>query len=318
MLRPVHFRDHEAAFILQWQPPPPHPLPPQQQPDGAQPADAAQEPQPAAVSFVCRRVPAHLPHRTDWRRLLAECGSQLSDQLVLHKSAVTQVLTKFEDRDFIHAYVPAGCSSSDGGTSSSGGASASKKRKLSSTGACSSGASGSAGSPAVVADDASSAGARQMLFELPRFGLEFELAGGQLRSLDHAGFVLAPCQQLWQPGAHEEGCAGSSGKDGSSCSCGSSSSPSYTLPDFWQYLILQPAEDVQSGCGDSGSSCGTAVQQRTLVLLPVGRVVRTEDGVEVEHGSNSGDALQVCRGAGGTHGQLLRLDDLSRIGPWWW
>ncbi|KAL4434355.1 hypothetical protein ABPG75_000796 [Micractinium tetrahymenae] len=99
-----------------------------------------------------------------------------------------------------------------------------------------------------------------MLFELPRFGLEFELLpSGELRSLDYAGHRLAACQQLWEPAA-------AAGHDG-----GSSGAASYTLPDFQQYLVLEPAAPLQ----------------RRLVIVPVGRAVRLEVAVEIEHSSAS-------------------------------
>ncbi|PRW58669.1 hypothetical protein C2E21_2704 [Chlorella sorokiniana] len=71
VLRPVHFRDREMAFILQWQQPPPQ-----------QPSDAAQQQQQAGppVSYVCRRVPAHLPHRIPRAAASRGCSEQLQRQ----------------------------------------------------------------------------------------------------------------------------------------------------------------------------------------------------------------------------------------------
>lgn len=162
-----------------------------------------------------------------WADLLAkpEKRTALTDQLVLHSSSVTRVLAKCDE--FVHTYVnTAGCD------------------------------------PAAMIT--SGAGPRMMLFELPRFQLEFELAGGALRSLDYKGYCLRACQQLMMP----NGVA--------------AAASNFMLPDFKQYLLLQ-----REGAG--------AVGQRAelMVLVPVGVVQRTAAEVTVRHDDWSGANLQA-------------------------
>lgn len=219
-----------------------------------------------------------LSARDDWRLLLERHEQQLTDQLVLHDSAVTRVLAKFESPEFLHTYVPAG---SRGGGGSSGDGSASghgSDCSMQSDGGGSDCSMGG-GSDSAAADTsgcstpggaAASAHGHRMLFELPRFQLEFELRGGTLWSRDHDGYQLASCQQLWEAAAAAEGAGGG---------------PSFTLPDFRQYLVLQPAEP-----GGSSSRPGPA---RTLLLVPEGRVRRHAAHVGVEHAARSDAKLRA-------------------------
>lgn len=57
----------------------------------------------AGVQYTCYRVPAHL-HGKHWKDLLSAHRSELIHRLVLHDSLISQVLTKLEDPQFIHAY----------------------------------------------------------------------------------------------------------------------------------------------------------------------------------------------------------------------
>ncbi|KAL4428607.1 hypothetical protein ABPG77_008919, partial [Micractinium sp. CCAP 211/92] len=256
VLRPHHFRERRTAFVIRTRP-------------ARQAGQGAAGTADAAVDLDCRRVPQHLAERSgcdsdDFEQLLAQHGSQLTDQLVLHESAVTAVLSKFEQRRFIHCYVPHGAGDGSGSGGSAGQGSAEQ---------------------ADAAANGFQPGRRLMLFELPRFRLEFELLVGageaqakeplpgdeqpqntELRSLDYAGYCLAPCQQLWEPAA-------AGGKDGGFRAA------SYTLPDLEQYLVLHPA--LQQGSGT------VAAPQRRLVIVPVGRAVRLEAAVEIEHSSDS-------------------------------
>lgn len=271
VLRPHHFRERRTAFVIRARPP-------QQGEQGAAGTAGTAGKADAAVDLDCRRVPQHLADRSgcdndDYEQLLAQHGSQL----VLHESAVTAVLSKFEERRFIHCYVPHG-----GGDDSGSGSSAGQ---------------GSTGIEQAAADASGfRPGQRLMLFELPRFRLEFELLvwGGEaqaeeprpgsdqpqtteLRSRDYAGYCLAPCQQLWEPAA-----AGGEG--------GSFRAASYTLSDLGQYLVLHPAP--QRG------SRTAAAPQRRLVIVPVGRAVRLEATVEIEHSSDSDADVKVsCFGS---------------------
>lgn len=217
------------------------------------------------MEYVCRRVPLHLREH-HWPALLSEHAAELTDQLVLHQSGVTRVLAKFERPQFIHTYVDAAAPTAAG--SSGHGASGSRKRASSGK-----------------RKDASSASSREgphraMLFELPRFGLEFELRGGELLSLDYAGYRLRACQQLVVPGAAATG-GGSGG-----------AVPRYTLPDFFQYLVLEQAAGSSSG---SSSAAGQRGWQK--VLVPEGRVERRQADVCVQHATSSNAGVQVggCR-----------------------
>eukprot|EP00983_Pelagomonas_calceolata_P058689 1145599-Pelagomonas_calceolata.AAC.1 len=91
---------------------------------------------------------------------------------------------------------------------------------------------------------------RDILFELPRFGMDFMLRGGQLRSLDFRDYVLQQQQQLVavEPGTQRS---------------------LYTLPGLQQYLVLQR---------DNSSSAVGAHRANTLVLIPSGNVSLDESG----------------------------------------
>lgn len=95
-----------------------------------------------------------------------------------------------------------------------------------------------------------------MLFELPRFGLEFEQREGQILSLDYSGYSLAQSQQLVS-------------KTEDSSDAGS---VAYTLPNFQQYLVLQQLRrgEVVVGSG----------RAEVLVLVPVGVVKCSGKGAD--------------------------------------
>jgi hypothetical protein len=147
----------------------------------------------------------------------------LQCQLVLHSSAVLRVLSQFEPPEFIHTFVDARSSSS----SSNG-----------------------------------DGGSWTMLFDLPRYALEFELRSDGLWSRDFAGCRLHACQRLTQANPH-----GLTAASGSSCI--------YTLPDFGQYLVLEQVGPLQAG---------SAGQQRGQlhILVPAGRVHRGSQAVSVQ------------------------------------
>ncbi|GAB4822814.1 hypothetical protein N2152v2_009860 [Parachlorella kessleri] len=127
-----------------------------------------------AVDLVCHRVPCELQSKS-WRKLLAERGTSLTDQLLLHQSPIINILSKFEREEFIHVYVRAlaGC---ENNSSSSGGSSA--VHADSST------------------DELRATAEHTMIFSLPRFSLEFELRSGRLWSLEYNASFLHHCQQL--------------------------------------------------------------------------------------------------------------------------
>lgn len=120
-----------------------------------------------------------------------------------------------------------------------------------------------------------------ILFELPRYSLEFELQQEQLVSLDHRGYCLSKQQQLVT----------------ASCSTGTSTrtsgKPLYTFPDFQQYLLLEriPSSAVVVG----------AKRADSLVLIAVGDVkcIRGALGsarpsVSVQVSCSSRASLKVC------------------------
>lgn len=185
VLRPIRFRERDSQFLL------------------LLPKGAASSKAGSAADLTCLRVPQHLQKR-GWAQLLAPEGRQgLTEQLVLHSSPVTAVLSQFESSCFIHTYI---CGSGGSGGTSDG-----------SSASDSDGSRGSDGSEP-------SAAAPTMLFSLPRFGLEFELRYGSLWSRDFTGCRLRACQRLVEPPAD-------------------SNSPAiYTLPDFSQCLVLERPE----------------------------------------------------------------------------
>eukprot|EP00887_Chlorella_sp_A99_P004660 scaffold4.g4660.t1 len=258
LLRPHSFRDHSVDFVLQWEP-----------------SSGTLQP----VELVCLRVPSQPPElrTTPWRQLLADHRAALSDQLVLHSSAVTRVLSKFELPEFIHTYVsvPAGADGAGNGSCVQSGSSE--------DGGCMEGSSSSGGgcmdgsSEDSLCVDGNSCkeeleggGQRAMLFELPRFRLSFELRGGRLRSLDYSGFCLRPCQQL---------VAGAT----------------YTLPGLQQCLVLEAGESAGQPGGDGRGAAGPQHLGGLRVLVPEGKVQRKAESsrVEVEHSDSSGATLKV-------------------------
>lgn len=187
VLRPIRFRERDSHFLL------------------LLPKGAASSKAGSAVDLTCLRVPQHL-QKLSWAQLLVPEGRQgLTEQLVLHSSPVTAVLSQFESSCFIHTYLCGSSSCSSGGTSDGSSCSDSNGSR---------GSDGSSGSEP-------SAAAPTMLFSLPRFGLEFELRGGSLWSQDFTGCRLRACQRLVEPPADDN------------------STAIYTLPDFSHYLVLE-------------------------------------------------------------------------------
>ncbi len=206
----------------------------------------------AKASLVCHRVPGHL-QRKHWSELLsvADYAGQLTDTVVLHSSALLSVFSKFEDLGCVHTYTRQAAASSAAGPSSS---------------------------PATTT----------LVFELPRFNLEFQQATNsgtgayELVASDYSGYCLATQQQLVRYSA-----------DGRQTEW-------YTLPEFSQYLVLTRRGGV--GGGD------------VMVLVPEGsvqcvgrRMGNVEGGgVRVMH-SNALDArLKV----GGMHMQVDMQTDI--------
>jgi hypothetical protein len=245
----------------------------------------------ARHSYSCWRVPAHL-QKLPWQELLGERAGQLSEQLLLlANSHVASVLAKLEEPRFIHCYSISTTLEDTAGNghsitshalapmSTSSGSSSSQVLSCSS--------SSSAGS-ATITGGAGGEMAGGLLFELPRFGLEFELLQGVLVSRQYSGFTLGRQQQLvWQPDALAGG------------STGAAAPPlHYTLPGLCQYLVLKKLQPVAAAAG------APAAQQQgraaaTLMLVPAGAVLPPWDGgVRVQVDSACGARVQVgvCAG----------------------
>ena len=177
---------------------------------------------------LCWRVPLHLRNRL-WTQLLTAGSSdaaEITDVLLLNNSQTKQrVLAKFEEQHFIHTYLrgpslqailaqqPAAGSRGGGNGSGPGGA---------------------------------------LVFELPRYQLEFELRGSTLCSCNYSSYVLAPAQQLVKP------CPSTPG------------GVEYTLPEFRQYLVLRQ---------EAGKRLEVGLEKpEQLVLVPVGAVQLSRSG----------------------------------------
>lgn len=191
VLRPIHFRDRQTHYVLHW------------------PTAGSTGP---AVSYTCLRVPEHV-QRHSWVELLApEARQALTDQLVLHSSAVTAVLAQFESTCFIHTYIRAG-----------------------------------GGSSAATGSSATAPPAPAMLFSLPRVQLEFELRGGALWSLDFTGWRLRPCQRLVEQAAAGESTAVYTLPDFSQCLILERPAQGQQAGGAAALQVLVPAGQVQRG-----------------------------------------------------------------------
>ncbi len=100
-----------------------------------------------------------------------------------------------------------------------------------------------------------------VLYELPRYGMEFKSHGNQILSLDFAGYRLAPQQQL------------------TFAQAGGQLQALHTLPGFQQYLVLERG---------TGGSSGKEV----LVLVPAGQV-KVQEGVVGGRGAAGRVQVQV-------------------------
>jgi hypothetical protein len=210
ILRPPDFQHHSPLFIIKY--------------NTAAAASGQQ------ATYTCWKVPHHLSCDSQhWWQLLTQPQLQqqlAAQQLVLMQpgSRIMHVLSKFEQLQFVHVFVPADDSSSS-------------KVQAVPAGSC---------------------------FELPRFGLEFELQqDGKLASKGLKGYELAEQQQLVMK--HEQ-------KQLATAEQQQPAAVDYTLPDFTRYLVLRPSSSSSSvvlpGVGRSS----------TLVLVPAGNVCRSSSG----------------------------------------
>ncbi|KAG2492053.1 hypothetical protein HYH03_009551 [Edaphochlamys debaryana] len=133
----------------------------------------------------------------------------------------------------------------------------------------------------------------RLLFEVPRYGLEFEVrSGGELTSRDYPGYRLCRRQLLVD--------AGSDAGYGSD-------HVSYTLPEFHQYLVLERSPAVrQRPVG--------AQRADELVLIPAGPVQRNGGQVAVVVSSGCGASLKAhCYEVHGRFGHLRASAVLPRL-----
>ncbi len=343
LLRPRNLQQRDTRFILSYNPP-------------------KATCRTRHVSYDCRRVPPHLRAVHWCELLRHPRRAQLTDRLLLAVAdgagkdqegaggnvshVVNAVLGKMEEPCFIHTYellqgqeahgprdAPTGADAEGtGGAGSkrklgkdgSGSGKVSKARKRSSEDAgrmqreeadVGGGDGGATGQQGDAAE-------RVLVFELPRYGLEFELRGWQLLSRDYSGYRLRREQQLVavvdgrqqhgaaagaagvragvRAGAAEEQEADDNARAGHSRSCSGAATPtashlppavhhvSYTLPEFRQYLVL---ERVPGGPLEMG-----ARRADELVLVPSGVVWKQADGCSgspsgSSRGTSAGDAV---------------------------
>lgn len=184
--------------------------------------------------YDCRRVPPHL-RRVHWTTLLSGHMPELAEQLVLllGSHAKDVLLARIEDPRYIHSYIAPPGSAAAGGSM-----------------------------------PAAAAGARPVLLELPRFGLEFLVQAGGLASLDYSGYRLRPRQQLVQ---EDE-------RDGS---------VRYTLPGFTKYLVLERLP------GSGPLPAGASRRADILMVLPQGLVVKGPGPAAKGGGSGCSSAAHV-------------------------
>lgn len=207
-----------------------------------------------ASALSCWRVPHHL-RSAPWQQLLDQHHGQLTERLVLPQQLpLIGVLSRLEAAACIHVFAPRNSDSSSGDSNSKG--------------------------------SSSSSPAWRLLFELSRFGLEFELQrDGLVASRDHSGFSLSSCQRLvWQAPA-------GSAADAVTAAAGGTC---YTLPGFTQYLLLERQE--QPGSSSSSSSAPVVVPGgpgEQIVLVPAGEVLLQSGGVSVAVSNEADARLQV-------------------------
>lgn len=216
MLRPIDFQQHSVNFIIHY--------------------DSSSNPQtpPQTCPLRCWRVPHHLAS-IHWTKLLVSCSQQLQTRqlVLLSGSKQLNILSKFEDKKYIHAFAPAEASTADSAGNSPWSA---------------------AGSSVTSSSDSSTnmGSGMLLLFELPRYGLEFELlADGRMLSKDHSGYCLSRCQQLV---TQRPGVPSMTSAHGGLRNCSSSNSSSQLSSG------TAPASSAQAGgCNSSASIMGQNV-----------------------------------------------------------
>ena len=98
-------------------------------------------------------------------------------------------------------------------------------------------------------------GSAALIFEFPRYGLEFKFVTGKLLSSDYSGYRLAQCQQLV-----------------SDIDVGNRCEPFlYSLPNFQQYIVLERLPTTSAVVG--------AQRADKLVLVPAGKVTKGSEAM---------------------------------------
>ncbi|KAG2494611.1 hypothetical protein HYH03_007376 [Edaphochlamys debaryana] len=250
VLRPPNFQEHDVHFVIECR---------------TSTSSAASSSGP--VAYDCRRVPPHL-QGLHWLDLLSDHRAELIDQLVLLSGCAVRntILAKLEDTNFIHCFAPPSSSMIQW---PAGGLSSRQSR-----------ATGIDSTPERPPQPVS----YRLLFELPRYGLEFELrSGGELASRDYPGYRLRRRQLLIDIGSD----AGYG-----------RARVSYTLPEFHQYLVLERSTAVRQ------LPVGTQ-RADALVLITAGPVQRNGGQVSVAMPSGSGARLKAhCYEMHGRFGHL--------------
>eukprot|EP00884_Botryococcus_braunii_P022386 jgi/Botrbrau1/8831/Bobra.0335s0018.1 len=176
-------------------------------------------------TYSCRRVDPHL-RKTYWVRLIEENRTDLKDELVSSGNPdILRVLSKIESVRYIHKY---------------------RRIRVQD-------------SPVLCEEPGP-----EMIFDLPRLGLEFELKrDGEVVSKEYDGYRLRQRQQL-------VGESRSSTLPSLKISRSSEDAPSYTLPDFHQYLVLERRSSLPAS--------SRSRRAELLLLMPAGRVHRDKTG----------------------------------------
>eukprot|EP00798_Chlamydomonas_sp_ICE-L_P024217 gene24217-9817_t len=238
------------------------------------------------LRYSCWRIPLHLMQKP-WPSLLSDHTAELTDERVLAppSSLGLTILAKLEDSQFIHTYSISGqraMRNSDSSTCASKNSSATprppwspwppqpqplprslppprpfpKTREALGTARHSSKRRFESSAERTCNTEAGSSPheSLDLLWELPRYGLEFEYKNGTFLSRDYAGFKLVDEQQL----------ASRTGEDDHAVE----GSVDYTLPNFQHYLVLERIH--QEG------HTFQAQQSDRMIIVPDGTVHRYE------------------------------------------
>eukprot|EP00798_Chlamydomonas_sp_ICE-L_P027658 gene27658-7296_t len=173
VVRPVSFLGHSTQFLICCD-------------SGSMNSNESHHGGVERLCYSCLRIPLHLMQRP-WPSLLTEHRAELTDELVLaqQSSLGLHILAKIEASKFIHTFSTSGRPIMGTSGSPMGAAGVSSARPGSFEDSACNTEAGSASHESM-----------SLLWELPRYGLEFEHVNGIFLSRDYAGFKLADVQQL--------------------------------------------------------------------------------------------------------------------------